>query len=267
MKKYYKFGEMILALREEYKECSCMLNELKKCVNVKTDNKNFYFTGLLADDEKNSGVSLNDKKIILYIEKNYLNILKKIQYLRYDWYSHFLYSTFFEVTQNDNGLYGFKYDDILTPVDKKRYKPEIQIVDQVTFSKLIDELFSSDLMQLKKATFFTNHDFISLNFDNAFIGTTLGDKSFMGWNGTSDDFNYSINRRNSPSLIGDILSLEMPADKISLEWLNLLEKYENVFENEFSFDIDRNAQAKKGTLQISDIQEKGSRNIVKLLKK
>lgn len=122
-------------------------------------------------------------------------------------------------------------------------------------------------MQLKKATFFTNHDFISLNFDNAFIGTTLGDKSFMGWNGTSDDFNYSINRRNSPSLIGDILSLEMPADKISLEWLNLLEKYENVFENEFSFDIDRNAQAKKGTLQISDIQEKGSRNIVKLLKK
>ena len=31
MKKYYKFGEIILALREEYKECKGILDELKSC--------------------------------------------------------------------------------------------------------------------------------------------------------------------------------------------------------------------------------------------
>ena len=34
MKKYYTFGEMIFALREEYKECKYLLDELNKLVNI-----------------------------------------------------------------------------------------------------------------------------------------------------------------------------------------------------------------------------------------
>ena len=36
MKKYYRYGEMILALREEYQECRKLLDELNDCVNIKS---------------------------------------------------------------------------------------------------------------------------------------------------------------------------------------------------------------------------------------
>lgn len=75
MKKYYKFGEIILALREEYQECRHMLDELKDCINVKSDNSKFYFTGLLSNDD--GPQDLSDRKIRLFVEKRYLDILKK----------------------------------------------------------------------------------------------------------------------------------------------------------------------------------------------
>ena len=93
MKKYYKYGEIILALREEYKECKHLLDELNKCINIKSDNSNFYFTGLLSDNDK--AQDLSDRKIRLFVEKRYLDVLKKIQYLKYNWYVQFLYSAFF----------------------------------------------------------------------------------------------------------------------------------------------------------------------------
>ena len=45
MKKYYKYGEMLLVLRKEYRECKYLLDELNKYVNVKSNNSNYYFTG------------------------------------------------------------------------------------------------------------------------------------------------------------------------------------------------------------------------------
>lgn len=66
MKKYYKYGEIILALRKEYKECKYLLDELNNCINIKSDNSYFYFTGLLSDD------NCVDNRIRLFIEKNTL---------------------------------------------------------------------------------------------------------------------------------------------------------------------------------------------------
>ena len=91
----------------------------------------------------------------------------------------------------------------------------------------------------------------------------LGDNSFITWNGIQDYFNYSITRHNSHALIENILSLEIPADKISSDWLKLLEKHENIFDNNLLFNVDINAQSKKGILEISDIEDKHE---VKLLK-
>lgn len=265
MKKYYKFGEIILALREEYKECKQLLNELNKCINIKTENSNFYFTGLLSEDKKTQ--NLNDRRIRLFVEKKYLDILKKIQYLRYNWYEQFLYSAFFLTEKKDNGLYELKYEDILTPVDGRKYIPEVKIIDQIKFSQFIDELFSSNLMQLTEGYFSNNHDNISLNFDYAYINTPLGDDSFISWNGINDIFKYSITRHNSPVLIEEIFSLEISSDKISLDWLRLLEKYENIFEKEVLFDVDINVQSKKGILQVSDIKTNDNNSVVKLIKK
>ena len=55
MKKYYKFGEILLALREEYRECKHLLDELNKYINVESDINNFYFTGLLLDNDEVDG--------------------------------------------------------------------------------------------------------------------------------------------------------------------------------------------------------------------
>lgn len=265
MKKYYKYGEMLLTLREEYRECKYLLDELNKYINVKSDNNHFYFTGLLSDDD--SSKELDGRRIRLFIEKRYLNILKKIEYFKYNWYCQYLYSAFFNVKKEENGLYGLEYDNIFTPVDGRKYIPEVQIVNQAKFSELIDKLFSSDLMQLKKGYFSNNHDSISLDFDMGFISTSLGDDSFIGWNSINDNLDYSITRHNSPVLIEEILSLEIPSDKISPEWLKLLEKHESIFERELLFDVDINAQSKKGILQFSDIQRNSNNNVVKLLKK
>ncbi len=268
MKKYYKFGEILLALREEYRECKHLLDELNKYINVESDINNFYFTGLLLDNDEVDGLkNRRNRRIRLYVQKSYHDILKKIQYLKYGWYCQFLYSAFFNVEKEENGLYGLKYYDIFTPVDGRKYIPEVQIVEQEKFSELIDELFSSDLMRLKRGHFNNNHDRISLNFDRARIYTTLGDESFVEWNGINDSFNYLITRHNSPALIKDIFSLEIPADKISPDWLKLLEKHENVFDKDLLFDVDINAHSRKGILQVSDIERKSHINLVKLLKK
>ena len=65
------------------------------------------------------------------------------------------------------------------------------------------------------------------------------------WNGISNSFQYFIAKGVSPSLIGDIFSLQIPADEISDDWLNLLEKHENDFNNDLFFDVDIKANSKK----------------------
>lgn len=265
MKKYYKYGEMLMALREEYRDCKHLLDELNKCINVGSDINRFHFTGLLSENDR--AKDLEDRRVRLFVEKRYLDVLKKIQCLKYNWYCQYLYSAFFNVERQENGLYGLKYDEILTPVDGRKYIPEVHIIDQAKFSELIDAVFSSDLMQLKKGYFSNNHESISLDFDRAYIDSTLGDESFIGWDGFTDNFSYSITRHNSPALLEEILYLEIPADKISPDWIKILEKHESIFDKELLFDVDINAQSRKGILQVSDIERKSNINLVKLLKK
>lgn len=267
MKKYYTFGEILLTLRKEYMECQYLLDELKKQIDVKTDYNRLHFTGLLANEDYPEGS--RDGLIRLYIEKRYHSILKKIEYFKYNWYSRALYSALFDVRKEENGLYKLEYNNIFTPVDGKKYIPEIQIVDQDKFSELVDELYSTDLMQLKKGYFKINYDSISLDFDDAYIETSLGDDSYIRWNGINDLFFYSITRHNCPMLIGDIFSLEIPADRISTDWLNLLERHESdlALDKKFLFSVDIDAQSKKGLLQVSEIAKNENTNIIRLIRK
>lgn len=263
MKKYYNYGEIILILREEYKECKHLLEELNCCINVKSDNSSFHFSGIMS--KKDDPQDLSDRRIQLFVEKRYLDILKKIQYLKYDWYGQYLYCAYFNVEKKDNNMYGLTDEEIETPVDGSKFMPKVEIIDQNKFSSLVDEIFSSNLMQLKQGCFEHNSDVILLNFHKVNISTKLGDHSFISWNGIRDDFDYSITRHYSRALIEDILSLEIPTDKISPDWIELLEKHENLFGKKFDVDID--VQSKKGILQLYDIKNSDNNNIVKLLKK
>lgn len=252
MKKYYKFGEMLLVLRAEYNSLKNILNQLNHCISIEDESAHFHFSGLLLDEDYN-------REIRLIVEKKYLEILKEIRYRLYGLYGQFLYRAYFVAEKQPNGLYGLNYDSLV-----KKYNPKVEIIDQNKFSELIDELLSSDLMQLKGEYCRNNHDSILLNFEWALIKTLLGDKSSISWDGIHDTFEYSITRHNCPMLIGEILSLEMPADKISPDWLKLLEKHENDFDEDLLFRVDVDVQSKHGVLQISDIE---NNKIVKMIKK
>lgn len=274
MKKSYKFGEIILALREEYMECKHLIEELNKQVNVETENSRVYFSGKLR--ENYTSCEPRDRNIRLYVERRYNEILKKIQYLKYTWYSQYLYMAIFDVEKEENGLYGIKYADIPTPVDGRKYIPNVQIVNQERFSELVDEMFSTDLMQLKQWHYYTAEygspeyyecPMISLNFDRAKIIRTLFDNSSIWWDGISDEIEFSIDKYNKSFLIVDILSMEVPTDKIPEEWLKLLEKHERVFGNEVFFDVDTTIRARKVILQVAGINRNDTSSVVKLLRK
>ena len=262
MKKCYTFGELLLALREEYKESTTLLENLKKHISIESEYNDFYFTGMLDDDYKLP--ELKNRRVRLFIEKDYLKLLKEIQKLKYDWYSEYLYSAYYNVIKNDDGLYELKYDDFLTPVDGRKYIPNVKIINQKEFSELIDELFKTDLMQLQCGHFHNNYDSIYLDFDQAIISSQLGDSSSISWNGINDNINYSITRHSCPALIEDILSLKIPTDTLTPDWVKIIEKHIN--NNETLFNIDINAQSKNGILQVSDFDKSNDRNIVKLLK-
>lgn len=259
MKKKYKFGEMLLILREEYKDCKRILNQLRKYVSVEGDNNLICFRGSLKMDSESSKDEFT--RIFLMVEKRYLDLLKKYQYLKYDWYGRYLYRASFNIEKGDNGIYKLSYDDILTPVDGKKYIPKVEILDQNKFSALIDKLFESDLMRLKYGNFSVNLDNIQLDFD---CGSIDSFGSSISWYGVDDTFRYSMPNNKNLSLLEEMLEFEIYAEDISPSWLELLQKHENDFDSNLTFGLDTGIKSKKGILKISDIKDN---KVIKLTKK
>lgn len=254
MKKSYKFGEILLYLREEYKECNYLLEELKKYIHI-PNNKNFQFKGNIFKEES---------KIKLIVEKEYSEILKKICWLKYGWYSTFLYTAHFNVIRKENSTYTLEENSLTTPIpDRKRFVPLVDILQQDKFDSLIDRLLSLDIMQMQKGVLYINHDLISLNLSRVFISSKLGYESFLRWDGNIDTIDYSIKKDFSPYLLERILYLEIPKDYIPQEWIQIFEKHESKFSDKIHFDVDINIPRKKGNLQIDTSNKKN----IKLLRK
>lgn len=266
MKKYYQFGEIMLALREEYRDCKHLLEELKDCVSPELSVNDYYFTGLLAHDLSEVNVEF-DRKIVLYTMKEYNKILKKIHDVTGNRWWLDLYSAAFYAEKQENGLYGIKQDNSFSPYENRRYRPEVEIIDKEKFSSLIEKLLTSDIMHTQGKCFEFNHDSIMLEFDYAAIQSSLGWDSRIIWNGETDRFDYSIAREESPYLIESIFELEIPAEKISEDWLKILEKHEDMFDKELLFSVDENVQSRKGTLQLHDIEKCPNFNVVEFVKK
>ncbi len=261
MKKNYQFGEIMLILREEYNNCKYLLEELKKYVFIEGNYKKGYFNGTLKDNfDKNNP---KNPQIWLYVEKRYSEILKRINCLKYSWYSKYLYTAIYNVIKNPIG-YCLKYDNQLTVIDEKKYIPHVEIIDEQMFSQIINQLFNTELMQLERGDFEINFEKINLDFSQVNITSTLGLKSIISWNGVDDTINYDVCKDFSSYLLEWILSLEIPASELSSSWIKLLEKYENHFAKQLYFSVDSSVQMKKGKLKIIDTIDK---SYVKLLKK
>lgn len=263
MEKNYTFGKLLLCLREEYKQTKPLLEKLNNCVTVNPNNSNFYFEGRLLFKEESI---LEENRLRLIAQKKYLKMLKQIQSLRYDWYSKFLYTAHFNVSKNDdNNSYKLVFDDILTPVDNKnRFVPQVNIINQETFNDIINKILSLDIMQLHREILFVNHDIISIDFSNIFMSSTLGYKLFISWDGKTDTINYSAKKDYSIFILEKLLSLQIPSNSISPEWLQFFEKYEHIIGKDIYFDVALSSyRRKKGSLQIDTIDN----TKVKLLRK
>ena len=226
MSKYYKYGELLLTLRKEYMGYKILLNELRKYVDIKTEYENMYFTGSLAynDCSKNP----IDKEIRLIVEKKYNELLKTIQNIRYNWYSMYLYTANYKMEKNDKGIYAPVYDNGCVIIDdKNKYNPSVEITNPEKFADMLDQILSTDLMQTQQGHFGLNHDLIYLNFDEAYIFSKLENQTIIHWDGIKDTFICRCDGHFYPELIKEVLSLEMPEDRISNDWLKLLEKYKN----------------------------------------
>ena len=266
MKSFYTYGEMILALREEYKECGRLLNKLNTCIDIKDDYDNYYFKGIIPS------FNLNDRKICLVVKKWYPNFLNKIQKIKDGIFGGGLYIASYDVLGKEDGLYELKYKNIdVEDGDCIKYVPEINITDKYMFSKIINDLFSTDLMQLKEKVFSNNNEDIVLGFGSALITIRMGDYwQHLSWNGIDDTVSYLASRRFIPKLydIENILSLEMPAYKISTDWGRIFEKYESNPDVIFNYSLDKGINLRKDCLQFSDeIQGSEYCKNVRLLKK
>ena len=263
MRKYYKFGEMLMILREEYKKCNPILDELNRCVRVDDNAREQYFRGILPFDEG------EEREIRLFVEKR-IDFLDKLDsYLLYG-NSDFRkesYAADLKVIKNDNGSYGFRYAHDFSPLTRSRYNPIVEITDQEKFAYLVDCLLAVDLMQLRDAYLKNNYDVISMNANYGCIHT-FEDSAISLEREKVDELKYSMVRPRNSAYIDQLLELEMPADKIPSAWLNLFEKYEGIFDKEMTFSIDNKIRARKGIMKISDdIRDNGRYKFVKMLKK
>ncbi len=251
MKKRYKFGEILMYLREEYLETKHILEELSKHIYVNSNSSNFYFDVNLSNSNE------KESKLRLIVMKKYSKLLKQIQKLRYDWYSQFLYLAFFDINRGNDNQYELKFDNILTPVDgSKRFTPSVKIIEQDKFNALVEEFLSLDIMKLHENTFYINRDFISLDYNYALISSTLGYKSLLSWDGKEDIIDYSVEKGCCPYLIEEILKLEIPVDYISSDWLKIFEKHESKFNEQIFFDVDIKTQNKHGKLKVNKLDNR-----------
>lgn len=227
MQKYYNFGDLLITLRDEYMSCNTLLEELKKYIEIKSEYENMYFTGFLTDD----GTASNsyERFLRLDVEKKYNKLLKKVQELRYNWYSMYFYTAQFVFNKNEDGLYIPTYFLNITPLDGKKYVPKVEITNPEKFSNIMDQIYSSDLMQVQRGNFNMNKDGIYLDFERVHISSQIEGGTRVYWYGSTDECSCSSDGYISPSLIADILSLKLPSDRISDDWLKLLEKHESEF--------------------------------------
>lgn len=264
MKKYYTYGEIFLVLREEYRECKRLLDNLHMCVLVKdVDVKNYYFSGIL----KTPGA---DSQVRLVVERRYADILKKIREFKHSVDGIYFYKAFFYAKQQRNGSYDLEYRSAYAP-DVKKYIPEIKITYPEGLKEYVNEILRTDLMQAQSRVFKNNHNHINLYFDHADISTPLGDESSLSLDCENSSVRYSINehrsmyRHNPDYLIYDILYLQIPSDDISPDWLKLLEKHADILDGGVKFSV-ADAESERGILRLSEIECGNGISYAKLMK-
>lgn len=259
--KLYKFGVIMLILREEYLSYKCILERLSKCVKVDSSSNNHYFDCSLSSDK-------NDASINLYVEKECNKLLNDFNNFKSNSYSYYVNNAIYNAKKNDDGMYLLNFKKEGSCLGSKRYIPEVQVIDMDTFSNLVDELLSTDLMNLKSSSSVgLNNDFFSYNFGQFNINSSVGYKSRIYWNGIDDTLKYSISYDACFGMIDEILNFVIPECLIPDDLLKILEKHENKFNDNISFSEDIRANRKYDVLNISDIYNIHNKTYVRLKQK
>lgn len=251
MKEYYRFGDLLVTLRKEYMSNMKLLNELQKYIEIKSEYEKMYFRGHLLykcnDPKENLEYKDNTGKITLIVEKKYNELLKKYKEIKY--YNGWLfYAAQYDFFKNESGFYVPNYHEpfnLTTVAKRKRYIPEVEINNPEKFTNIMDQIYSSDIMQTEFGSFKINYDKIGLDFDIASMRSELDGGISLEWHGPNDEFYYNCYTPFVNGRVDELLSLEVPSYKISDNWLKLLEKYDSYLSSmQYSADISVKKKAK-----------------------
>ena len=181
-------------------------------------------------------------------------------------FSSFLYRSTFNIQQDERGLYRLEHCSFAKKVSNLQYVPQIEILDQEKFSEIAETIFKTDLLNTKDGIYENNYDSIALNLFKATMRTKLGSINYVVWDAQDDIIKFSAEKRVEDYILDQVFSLEIPSDKLSTDWLQLLEKHEHLLEKGVS-SLTEFPSSKTGELQISTIDKGSIGTLVKMNKK
>lgn len=166
-KQFYTFEEILLGMYDEYVKNQQLLKQLNDCVRVSGNHFNDYvFTGFFKNPNG------NEQDVCLYTFQQYcflVNLVLKLYNLYkkgYGKYGHEKHACYKFFKEGEN--YRFKHflQGALT-----RGEPKIDIVNQEQLNILIDQILSSDFMNLVSSfnSLFNKEGILSINASKMFL--------------------------------------------------------------------------------------------------
>jgi len=150
-KKFYSYEEILLALRDEYLKNQALLEKLEQYIYIACDKvESFEFRSLFKDIVRDQ--IMHEKEIHFVITER-LSIIKEIiNKLHCLWYKYYDMQNqiFYKIIEKDNNYY---FNESTIRGRFTTIKPQINIINQEEFDKLVREILNSEFMSLTEEYF------------------------------------------------------------------------------------------------------------------
>ena len=241
----YRFGDILLAAREEYLECKQSLDELNKLIDIDETVKEHHIEGSL----RSKGDAIKEARLRLVVEKQKNIIKKKMMKLKPFWSKERFYEAYYDIIKKDDQV-SLEYIDRWPNKDSYgRYKPDVKIAHQEPFKYRLKEINKKQIMTAPQSIFGVNYDTIQLDFGKVEINSPIGINTDIIWNGKEDEIRYKTRKDYTPELLSDVFQLEIREDEMNPEWVAIMKKHQDILDDHPYFEVDIRTD-RKGKLKI-----------------
>ena len=215
VKEKYTYKEILLAIREESLKNQKLLQELSELISIEKNVGKYHFDDKLSCDSE-------PYKILLVIDtiqkkqSKLKEIFNKITEYRFARATLNKFQMYLVNSENGNNSFELKYTDGLT----EDYFGSIEILDNVRFERIIDELKNSKLSKItEKGIHIDDNIFVEIA---DFIGIVNGKNSIHYASGV-DGLKIELTDKG----FDDILNTEISSSLLSNEVIDLINNADN----------------------------------------